>query len=386
MSEFVYTTAIQKIQGLKSRKKVIQGGTSAGKTFGILPILIDIATRSPKLEISVVSESVPHLRRGAIKDFLKVMTMTNRFYAPRWNRTLLTYTFHNGSYLEFFSADQEGRLRGARRNILYINEANNVDFESYYQLAIRTSGDIYLDFNPTAEFWAHNEVLKEKDAELLKLNYLDNEALPDTIRRDIESAREKAKYSDYWANWWKVYGLGEVGSLQGVIFNNWEQIDDIPQDAKYIGTGLDFGFTNDPTAAIDIYKHDGCILLNEIIYTHGLHNNEIADRLKDFPRVVYADAAEPKSISELRRNGVRAKAAKKGKDSITFGIDILQQQKMKVTASSTNLIHEFRSYVWDKDRAGEKMNKPIDSYNHAIDALRYGAVMTLAHKPKFIVG
>uniref|UniRef100_UPI004048C9C6 terminase large subunit domain-containing protein n=1 Tax=Yoonia sp. TaxID=2212373 RepID=UPI004048C9C6 len=185
---FIRTTAINKIRKLTARKKVIQGGTSAGKTFGILPVLIDLATKTDRLEISVVSESIPHLRRGAMKDFIKIMMETGRYLDSRWNRSLLTYNFGNGSYIEFFSADQEGRLRGARRNVLYVNEANNIPFDAYHQLAIRTSGDIYLDFNPTSQFWAHTEVLPDSDSELLVLNYLDNEALPETIRHDIEHA------------------------------------------------------------------------------------------------------------------------------------------------------------------------------------------------------
>lgn len=381
--KFIRTTAINKIRSIKKRKKVIQGGTSAGKTFGIIPILIDTAAKTPNLEISIVSESIPHIRRGAMKDFIKIMRLTGRFIEGRWNRSLLTYSFSNGSYIEFFSADQEGKLRGARRNILYINEANNVDFDSYYQLAIRTSSDIYLDFNPTTEFWAHKEVLKENDSELVILNYKDNEALPDTIRLDIEAAKEKAKTSSYWENWWKVYGLGQVGSLQGVIFDNWEKIKEVPKEAKYLGTGLDFGFTNDPTAALDIYQFNGGLILDELIYSTGLHNNEIADQLKG--KNVYADAAEPKSISEIRRHGVRIKGAKKGKDSITYGIDILQQQKLRVTERSTNVIKELRAYTWEKDRDGGYQNKPIDAYNHSIDALRYFAVSKLGKRTKIIV-
>lgn len=378
MSEFIYTTAIKKIRKLQKRKKVIQGGTSAGKTYGIIPILIDLATKTEGLEISIVSESIPHLRRGAMKDFIKIMTSLNRFTASRWNKSLLTYKFHNGSYIEFFSADQEARLRGARRNVLYINECNNVDFESYYQLAIRTSGDIYLDFNPTAEFWAHTEVLKENDAELIILNYQDNEALPETIKKDIEAAREKAKTSSYWANWWKVYGLGEVGSLQGVVFDNWQKIKKVPEGAKYLGTGLDFGFTNDPSAAIDLYEHDGKLVIDEALYQTGMHYNEIARALKGSH--VYADEAEPRTISELNRSGLKIMAAKKGKKSINFGIDLLQQYDMLVTERSVNIIRELRAYVWEKDREGNSTNKPIDNFNHAMDALRYVAIMTIGRK------
>ena len=174
---FTKTTAVKRIRLMTARKKVIQGGTSAGKTIAILAVLINHAARHPKTEISVVSESIPHLRRGAIKDFAKVMQWTGRWVADRWNKTLLTYNFANGSVIEFFSADSEARLRGARRQVVYINEANNIDFESYYQLAIRTSEAIYIDFNPTHEFWAHTEVLREADSELLIFTYQDNDAL-----------------------------------------------------------------------------------------------------------------------------------------------------------------------------------------------------------------
>jgi phage terminase large subunit len=166
-NNFIKTTAIKKIELLKKRKKVIQGGTSAGKTFGIIPLLIDYAIKNPMTEISIVAESYPHLRRGAMKDFLKIMVMTNRFTPDRWNKTGSRYRFHNKSYIEFFSVDQEQKVRGARRNVLYVNEANNIDFETYNQLAIRTDGDIYLDYNPTAEFWAHTEIADQDDSDFI---------------------------------------------------------------------------------------------------------------------------------------------------------------------------------------------------------------------------
>lgn len=306
------------------------------------------------------------------------MFETGRWRDAGWNSTLLTYTFANGSYIEFFSADMESKLRGARRQILYINEANNVSFEAYYQLAIRTSELIWLDFNPTMEFWAHTEVLTEPDSELIILNYLDNEALPDTIKRDIEQAREKAKTSEYWANWWKVYGLGEIGSLQGAIFENWQQCDLIPDGAEYLGTGLDFGFTNDPTAATDLYRHDGLLYLDEVLYDHGLTNADIWNRLKDKPRKIIADSAEPKSIEELRRMGASIEPAQKGKDSVNFGIQVLQRYDMRVTKKSVNLIKELRGYIWAKDKEGNTGKDPIDNFNHAIDGIRYVAMKKLS--------
>lgn len=381
-NEFIYTTAISKIRKMQARKKVIQGGTSAGKTWAILPILIDMAAKEPGLEISVVSESIPHLRRGALKDFLKIMIMTNRFIDEHYNKTHLKYNFTNGSYIEFFSVDDESRLRGARRNILYVNEANNIRYEAYLQLAIRTSRDIFIDFNPTHRFWAHNEVLKENDSELLILNYLDNEALDENIIRELEANREKALVSDYWKNWWLVYGLGQVGRLDGVIFDNWTEIDRIPDDAALIGHGLDFGYTNDPTAVVAIYKYNQDIIIDEVIYRKGLTNSEIANLLKQegVSSEIYADSAEPKSIRELSRYGFRIIGANKGRDSVNFGIGILQEYNMVVTKRSNNLKDELNKYQWKKDRDGNTTNIPEDSFNHCVDAMRYLAIMKLQKK------
>ena len=366
---FVRTTAINKMLRLKKRIKIVQGGTSAGKTFGILPILIDRATKN-KLEISVVSESIPHLRRGALKDFIKIMQETNRWIDPNYNKSLLKYTFSNGSYIEFFSVDQPDKLRGARRDVLYINEANNVDFESYQQLAIRTSKEVWVDYNPTHEFWAHTELMKDDDSEFIILTYKDNEALSDSIVTEIEKAREKAKTSSYWDNWWNVYGLGNIGSLEGVVFSNWKQIDTIPEDARLLGVGLDFGYTNDPTAIVEVYIWNNKRILNEVCYRTQMVNSDIARALPN-DAIVYADSAEPKSIEEIRRTGVNIKGVTKGKDSINFGIQIMQDQNYLVTSHSTNIIKELRYYSWDKDKNGKVLNKPIDNFNHAIDAIRY---------------
>jgi len=381
---FKRTTAINKILKLSARKKVIQGGTSAGKTFGIIPVLIDKACKTPHLEISIVSETIPHLRRGAMKDFLKVMEWTGRFIDANWNRSLLTYKFHNGSYIEFFSAEQESKLRGARRHILYINEANNISFESYYQLAIRTSQDIYLDFNPTNEFWAHTEVLNEPDAQHLILTYKDNEALPQTIINDIEYAKVKAESSNYWANWWKVYGLGQIGSLQGVVFDNWQQVDSIPADAKLISHGMDFGFTNDPSTLIGVWKSEGKIWIDELLYRTNMTNNDIGNFLKSIQferKELICDSAEPKSIEELRRQGFNVQPALKGADSINIGIDILKRYELCVTKRSTNLIKELRAYQWETDREGKLTGKPIDTMNHLIDPLRYVGLLRLNNRP-----
>lgn len=397
VSGFTHTTAIRKLRRLRRRVKVVPGGTSAGKTFGILPVLIDRAARVPMMEISVVSESIPHLRKGALKDFLKIMKATGRYINDNYNRSFLTYTFSNGSYIEFFSADQEDKVRGPRRNILYVNECNNISFETYHQLAIRTSHEIWLDFNPSNEFWAYTELKDDDDVEWLTLTYKDNEALPESIVREIEKAKVKAYYDPYgdiddekniksvfWDNWWKVYGLGRLGSLEGVIFTNWKQIPELPKEARRIGSGLDFGYTNDPTGIVDIYKWNEYRVLDERCYKTGLVNSQVAEYLdKDVD--TYADSAEPKSIAELNIMGYRrVEGAVKGPDSIVYGVQIMQSQKYLVTARSTNLIKELRSYCWDKDKEGKALNKPVDKFNHLIDAVRYHESMTISIEESWI--
>jgi phage terminase large subunit len=378
----IRTTAIRKILRLRNRIKIIQGGTSAGKTFGILPILISKAAKRPLMEISVVAESIPHLRRGALKDFLSMMKSGFRYVDKRFNKSLLRYDFDNGSYIEFFSADDSSKLRGARRDILYINECNNIEFEAYNELAIRTKREIYLDFNPANEFWVHTELKNEPDTDFVVLTYKDNEALDKGIVREIEKNRLKGLTSSYWANWWNVYGLGEMGSLQGVVFSNWKQIDTIPTEARLLGYGVDFGYTADPTSIVEVYNYNGQRILNEICYQTGLVNTEIAKKLQK-NIIAYADSAEPKSIEEIRRTGQLIKGVTKGLDSVNFGIQIMQSQEYLVTSQSTNLIKELRSYCWDKDRSGKQINKPIANYNHAIDAVRYHEMESLGKNKNF---
>ena len=376
------TTALKKIRSLKNRIKVIQGGSSAGKTIAILILLIDKCIKTPGLEVSVVSESIPHLRRGAVKDFLKIMKETGRYIPQNYNKTLLRYEFNNGSYIEFFSADSEEKLRGGRRQVLYINECNGINYEAYLQLAIRTSGDIYLDYNPSARFWTHTEVITQPNVDFIVLNYKDNEGLPDEVVKMLESNRDKALTSTYWENWCRVYLDGEIGSVEGTIFNDYEVIDIIPQEARLLGYGLDFGFSYDPAALVALYKYNDDIIVDEIIYQTGLLNSELSSQMKQLGVAgeIFADSAEPKSIHELKRYGHQVKPVEKGKDSINYGIQILQQKKMFVTKRSQNVLNEFQKYMWKKDRNGGYDTTPIDSYNHACDALRYIAMMKLGSR------
>ena len=376
---FKRTKAINKILALKKRIKIVQGGTSAGKTYGIIPILINKAIQTPALEISIVSESIPHLRRGAIKDFIKILKETQRYFDNQYNRSLLRYEFRNGSYIEFFSVDDSTKLRGARRDILYVNEANNINYEAYNELSIRTSKEIFLDYNPSNEFWVHENLQNDPDAEMIILTYKDNNALDKRIIKEIEKAKEKAKTSAYWENWWRVYGLGEIGRLQGVVFNNWKTIDKIPEEAKLIGIGIDFGYTNDPTAIVEVYKWNDQRIINEVCYQTGLVNSEIAKKLPN-GLICYADSAEPKSIAEIRMHNKMIKGATKGRDSIMHGIQLMQSQDYLITSHSINLIKELRSYIWDTDKSGKTLNKPKGGLDHLIDALRYHESESLSNK------
>jgi len=368
-NKFVKTTAIKKILALKKRKKVIQGGTSAGKTFGIIPILIDYATKNPLIEISIVAQSYPHLRRGAMKDFIKIMVMTNRFFPERWNKSESRYTFSNKSYIEFFSVEQEHKVRGARRNVLYVNEANNIDFETYNQLAIRTTGNIYIDYNPTSEFWAHTEVVSEPDSDFIILTYKDNEALAKEIVEEIEKAKEKGKKSEYWKNWWDVYGLGRIGSLQGGVFSNWETIE-MPSDARLLYYGCDFGYATSKFAVLGIYNWNGRKVLKQFVYKTELTNQQGAEQLKlngYTSGVVYCDSAEPKSIRELQIAGIQAVKCDSKQDIKTFAIQSLNEDVFYVDENSKDLIDELRYYVYDeKTGKAKKSNR-----DHLMDAMLY---------------
>ena len=378
---FIRTTAINKLLKLKKFVKGVQGGSSAGKTFGIIPIEIDYAIKNPFTETSIVAESIPHLKRGAIRDFKKIMKETNRWIDTSWNASDFKYTFGNESFIEFFSADNSSKLRGARRDRLYINECNNIDFNSYTELAMRTKQSIFLDWNPSSEFWFHTDLMNDNDVDFIILNYLDNEAAPQSAIDFILKAQEKGKVSDYWANWYKVYGLGQIGNLEGVIFSNYQLIDTIPSDARLLGCGVDFGYSVDPTAIVEVYQYNDQRIIKEICYRTGMLNSDIAKVLpKGVP--VYADSAEPKSIEEIRRFGISIKGVTKGKDSINYGIQVMQGQNYMITKDSTNLIKELRGYCWDKGKDGKTLPIPVGD-DHIIDAWRYFEMESLGLKKNF---
>jgi phage terminase large subunit len=259
------------------------------------------------------------------------------------------------------------KVRGPRRERLFINEANNIPLETFDQLEIRTKDEIWLDWNPTQEFWFYTDIKDQRDdVDFITLTYLDNEGLSDEIRQAIEQRKGNKA-------WWQVYGLGQLGEVEGKIYKDWNIIDEIPHEARLERRGLDFGYSNDPTAIIDIYYYNGGYILDEITYQKGLSNKQIADILINLEKILtVADSAEPKSIDEIAMYGIPIIGADKGKDSVRQGIQFVQGLRVSMTKRSINLIKEYRNYLWQTDREGRIMNVPEDLFIHAMDAVRYG--------------
>jgi phage terminase large subunit len=286
----------------------------------------------------------------------------------QWNATDSIYTFETGSAIEFFSTDNADKLRGARRDRLFINEANNVTFDAFEQLEVRTKEFVIIDYNPTNEFWAHTEIkAKRSDVDFIVLTYKDNEGLSKEIVDSIEQRKNRTQ-------WWQVYGLGQIGEIESRIYTGWNEIESIPFEAKLERRGLDFGYTNDPSALVAIYRYNGGFILDEELYSKGLSNKSIADAILNLeePRtLVVADSSEPKSIDELKAYNINVIPTVKGPGSVNQGIAYVQDQKISITKRSLNLLREYRSYIWITDKDNRVVNTPVDYDNHALDALRY---------------
>lgn len=369
---FKITTATRKIAALKKRIRILQGGTSASKTFSTLLVLIDRAqTKQSYAELtSIVAESVPHLKRGAMRDFKMIMQTHNYWVDKNWNATDSTYTFETGNQIEFFSTDNGAKLRGARRDWLFMNEANNLTYEAFQQLEVRTRYGVYIDFNPSNEFWAHTELIPSRDdVDYIILTYKDNEALSPEIVETIEKRKSNA-------GWWKVYGEGQLGELEGKIYTGWQIIDSIPHEAKLERYGLDFGYSVDPSVAVAIYSYNGGFIIDEVFYQKGMSNKMIADNFLNQDRaMVVADSSEPKSIDEIQSYGINIIGAIKGPGSVNQGIQFVQAQKVSVTKRSTKTIKGYRNFIWATDRDGKMLNVPDDTiheWSNPMDAVRYG--------------
>lgn len=375
--KFTATTGTHKLMKLSKRIRLIPGGTSAGKTISILLILINAAQsdESPKLT-SIVSESFPHLKRGAMRDFINILQSHGYYKDEAWNRSDYTYTFETGSKIEFFSADQPGKVRGPRRDRLFVNEANNIPQESWVQLLLRTRDYAFADWNPTNDFYMYEDYVQDEDAmttktddaEFLILTYKDNEALEQAIIREIESRKANK-------NWFKVYGEGKRGALEGKIYRDWNlSVTTIPHTARLERRGLDFGYSQDPVAVVDVYYHDGGYILDEQLYQKGMSNQAISEFIKNLEQpqtLIIADSAEPKSIDEMRMYGINVLPATKGPGSLNQRIQLVQGKRISVTTRSVNLIKEYRNYLWKTDKEGRILDVPEGGLDHALDAMGY---------------
>lgn len=355
--------------------KVIQGGASASKTFSIMILLIGYAESYPNSLITVAGMTYNHLATGTMRDFKKIMQETNRWEDVNFNKSSKIYNFPNGSQIEFLSTDNM-TSRGPRRDVLFVNEANGISYETFDQLATRTRDFVILDYNPSAKFWAHEELVegKQKDrTTFLTLTYLDNEALSQQERENIES--RKPKPGEEPSNYWIVYGLGQIGSLEGNIYSGWEEVSaEVLHKGKLVRYGLDFGFSNDESALVAIYELEGNITgIEEIIYQKSILGSQYAEILKSHnidPNVlIVADSARPEIIAEIKANGYRIIGADKNAGSVKRGIDRVAQKQIKY--SGKNMKKEYLSYAWRKKRTGEILDEPQDGNDHLMDALRY---------------
>ena len=371
MAIYKDTTAAKKIFQLRKKIRAISGGTGASKTVSILIWLIDYA-ETGKAVIDVVSESYPHLEQGAIREFKNIMMDCDKRYRPHWNddnwnETKHIYTFESGSTLQFQSYDKLGKAHGPRRDILFINECNWLPWDVVDQLIVRTREVVWLDWNPVSEFWFYTELRgKRDDIDFLKLTYLDNEAIKESERKEIEARKNNPR-------WWKVYGEGELGETEGRVYTGWQLIDEIPHEARLEGYGLDFGYDPDPAAIVAVYYYNGGYILDEILYARQIDNPTLAKMFRNLPLgLVIADSAEPKSIAEISAFGVNIIGADKGSESVRYGVKTLQSQRISITKKSINLIKEYRNYFQVVNR---KTNIPImgmyEGECHALDAVRY---------------
>ena len=371
------TPVFEKNWNATKRYVVNQGSTRSSKTYSILQVLICKALSSDyPLTISIVRKTLPALKKSVLRDFIAILNSMDLYDESQHNKSDNVYELNN-SIFEFYSIDNSQKYRGSKRDYLFCNESNELNFEDIFQLQIRTTKQIFLDFNPSDnQHWIYNLIDERSDeVDFIKSTYKDNTFLEQSIVEEIE----KLKFTD--PDYYRIYALGERGTSRDIIFQ-YTEVEDIPVDkAKLIGCGMDFGFTNDPTTLVEVWKDENNLYLNELIYEKGLTNDQIAKLMFEMGVTRYtdivADSAEPKSIAELQKYGLKVRPAAKGKDSIQNGIDILRRHRIHVTKQSTNLIMELNRYKWAKDSSGNLLNTPVGLWDHAIDAVRYVALNML---------
>ena len=346
-----------------------KGGTGSGKTYDLMIFLFYVGMNHHGKIITVVSESKPHLDIGAIRLFKLIMKGAGQWDEDRWNISQSRYTFSTGTILEFFSADRIGKALGARRDYLFGNEINSLKMEVWDELA-RRSKYVLGDFNPTSRYWLEDWLANYDNTEVITTNYKHNPYLSPTELGRIEKRAARD------SNFRRIHIDCEYGIYEGLVFDDWQQVEGVP--VGKVMNGLDFGYTNDPTALIRVVETDDGYYADELMYQTGMLSRDIANRMKTLVggQLTRADCADPRLIDELKLSGLNVKPSEKGPDSIRAGIDKLKTKKLYVTKRSVNLIRELRNYAWEADRNGQPTNKPIDAFNNAIDAMRYA----VAHK------
>ncbi len=367
------------IESLTTNAPIVvhQGGTSSGKTYGILQYLFGVGVQGDPEVITVIAEDVPNLKSGAYRDAKSIWAENDiiRSWYPYLNESDRVFKSLTGSVIEFKSFQDEYDARSGKRDRAFFNEANAIKYGIFEQINLRTTKQTIIDFNPSSRFWAHDYLEGREDVEWVVTTFRDNEFLAPQIREKIlsyEPTPKNIKRGTANEYRWAVYGMGEVGKLEGLVFPNFKTSNDWPE-YKWRVFGMDFGFTNDPTTLIEIRYAHGELYVKEHIYRKGLTNQDISRLIKELEITdkIIADSAEPKSIEELKREGIWVLPAQKGKDSILYGIQRMNEYTINVHSTSNNLIEEFSSYIWAKDRSGVSTNKPIDDFNHGIDAIRY---------------
>jgi phage terminase large subunit len=366
---------------LDSQSKIVveQGGTRSGKTYNILLFIIFHYCQTNKGKtITICRKTFPAVRSSVMRDFIDILKTHKKYDEVNHNKSNSEYTL-DGNLVEFISVDQPQKIRGRKREFLFINEANELDYEDWQQLVFRTTEKIVVDYNPSDEYhWLYDKVLPREDVEFYKTTYLDNKFLDNSIVKEIERLKDTDE------QYWQIYGLGEKGISKATIFN-YAEVPHIPHDAELISYGADAGYTNDPSTLVSVYKKDYNLYIKEHLYRTMMTTRDLSDHFKqevERRSPIYFDAAEPRLIDELRRMGHNIQPSLKGRDSINAGIDLLKRFKIHITSDSNNAIQEFRNYKWLEDRSGKLTNKPIDKNNHIVDAVRY-ATYSIMSRPNF---
>ena len=380
------TVVLQKNLRATTRIVVNQGGTRSSKTYSLAQLIILKALQEQGKVYTICRKTLPALKGTAYRDVMSILEEHNLYNPDNHNKSELTYRLNNNE-IEFISVDMPQKIRGRKRNVLWLNEANEFSFEDWVQLSLRTTENIYLDFNPSDPYsWIYDNVMNREDCTFIKSTYLDNPFLPDETINEIERLR------DLDSNYWKIYGLGDMAQPTETIYRQFDIANNVPTEAKLVAIGMDFGYSNDPTAIVEVFKLNDDLYINELLYSKGLTNQDIAERLRELNITrqveIIADSAEPKSIEELYRQGFNVKGAKKGADSINMGIDILRRFKLHITKNSTNALNEFKYYKWLTDKNGHIVNKPASNQqDHILDAVRYVALNKLMtnHSGKYYI-